>query len=233
MLDDFFTLSLVRLRTLYGLQEDDRGLLVVHRWHRLPYSCPDIGWVAYSESFARERDVVAMVYVGQMYCLSQVARIIDQDDLQPQQVAYQMGEQDGTVFAVAIGIVERLLAEESPVFASPYLVIVGIVESCLHPVEQTFHALYWCEPLQLSAHLRIKLSTEMHIHRGVGIHRPSRHEVLVDGRTGIGFKKADDLTIDGESKGEVGIAFGGDRALRRVIVAEAATADSPWENGPH
>ena len=76
------------------------------------------------------RDILPEIYGGK-----QMARRINQSRVKTKQIPYQMREKDASVFAVAIGVIKRLLSEKSPV-ASPHLVVKLIDQRSLYPVEQ-------------------------------------------------------------------------------------------------
>lgn len=102
--------------------------LVVHTRHGCAERSADIGRVADCIFLAVAYQVIATDVLVKANRRCQMPGIVEQHHIQLQQVAYQTREQNGSIFTVAIGVVERLGGKERAV-VSPYLIIVLILKS--------------------------------------------------------------------------------------------------------
>lgn len=106
-------------------------------WHASAYSCTNIGWVA---------DVVglALVFVRCAVChwlveshgSTLMTRELDEMHIKTQNLVHQIGIEYGTILAVSLRIIERLLEVEI-LLALKLLIIGGVWESLLYESEDT------------------------------------------------------------------------------------------------
>ena len=135
-----------------------------------------------------------------------MARIVHQRHLQSQQVAHKAREKDGTVLAVAVGIIQRLLGEESTV-AAPHLVVILIHQSRLHPVKEPLRGFQRRQALQPRSQGGIQRLGRGARERSLGAYGPLRHRVVVHGRRRIAVVELHELLRHAGRGHYVGIAL--------------------------
>ena len=123
--------------------------------------------------------------------------IVDEHHVESQQVAHEVGVQDGPVFAVALGIEEALLSEEGALI-SPHLAVEGIVETHLYPVQQQVGAHQFGAVLYLFLQLGIEFVLHLLGDGGIGIIGPVGHDVAVLIGGGVVVEEIDHILVDGD-----------------------------------
>ena len=115
--------------------------------------------------------------------------IVQQDGLQPQEVAYQRGVEHRAVLAVAVRVVERLVGEEG-FLVTELVAIRHVLEGSLHEMQQDIGRLHLRLAGNGLAQLGVQGLAQPFAHRGfvVNHHVALRivavevHQVLVDHR---------------------------------------------------
>ena len=97
------------------LEHDYLRRAVIHIGHSPPHRCPDIRWVSNHETPATDHYIVTLHRLVEADSASQMVGVIHQDALQSEQIAHHTSEQNRTVFAVTIRIIERLFGKEGTV----------------------------------------------------------------------------------------------------------------------
>ena len=87
---------------LSPVQQYDVGTTVAHIRHRPAYTGTDIRRVANDETAARQHYIITWHVFCKADCRGQVAGIVNQYDIQPEQVAHQTGEEYRTVLTVCL-----------------------------------------------------------------------------------------------------------------------------------
>lgn len=149
---------------------------IVHVRHGVSNGCPNESWVANYIRHSIQHNIIPFHFFRKAYRCSQMTRIVNKNDLESEQVTYQTGKQDRTVFAVTIRIIQSFFGKESPVMP-PYLVVVFIHKSRLHEIQQTFGGIQFCQSFYLSTQSRVKKFLYFCFQRYICIHSPTSHEV--------------------------------------------------------
>lgn len=209
------------------VEDEDGGAVVASAGHGATDGGGDEGGVSDDIVVAVDLDIVAGNLLVKAHGGGKVAGVIDDGAAQPVEVAYQTGEEDGAVLAVAVGVVEALLGEEGAVVA-PHIVVTLVLESRLHPVEQAFDALADGARLKGLAQLGIELVGEAAVEGSVGEEGPAGDVVAVNDGDGVRGEKLQQTPIDADRGGDLGIALGGDGARLGHVgldVGEAVDAE--------
>ena len=98
--------------------------------------CPDIGGVTDEVEFSAKVIAIALGQaIGEMDCGAHVVGKLDKLHVQPQQAAHEDGEDEGTVLAIVLVVIEILFEEIDFVMAEE-LIVGLIVKDRLNEVQQ-------------------------------------------------------------------------------------------------
>ena len=201
------------------LEHDYLRRAVIHIGHSPPHWRPDIRWVSNHETPTTDHYIVTLHRLVEGDGASQMVGVIHQDALQSEQIAHHTSEQNRTVFAVTIRIIERLFGKEGTV-ATPDLVIIFIHQPRLHPVYEHIGRLNLRFARNELPHLAIQLGFHILSHRRISIHRPARKWIVVYRRGGIDIVEIYQIAVYPYLRLHRGIAFGPYGAVVAEIVGQ-------------
>lgn len=134
----------------------NRSFFILEVRHLHPYRRIDVSRITHRIFFLVKHIIISLFLLREAHSAGKVTRIIDEHTVKSKEVSDQSGEENGAVFAIAIGIVKGFFGEESTV-TPPYHLVIFIFEAGLDKIEQAADCLMFTQSLQIRAKFRVSL----------------------------------------------------------------------------
>ena len=108
---------------------------VFEHWHRSAYACADVCRITDDLPAVAYVYIVARSVAVESDCSSDMVWIVEQNDIESEQILYQITVQNRAVLAVAVRIVEQFF-DKKRFFKAELFVVCGIFETGLYEIKQ-------------------------------------------------------------------------------------------------